>query len=291
MTNERRPLAAIFGCAGTKLSADEKRFFRDANPLGFILFARNIETPAATRALVADMRDAVRRSDAPVLIDQEGGRVSRLKPPHWRKAPPAQTFVDGAAKRGQAAALAAVRTNFRMIAAELADLGIDVDCAPVADVPVPGSHDVIGDRAYGADPTTIGLYARAVADGLLAGGVLPVVTTTTTTEVAERSLPEHGAHLGAVFLAERAAARWVLSFLRQPGRRHGRDCPYFDDSAGCFRISRALACFIPLCASSSPSCRPASPSSPPPRRPPARSASYIWIRSARSSPPSARSTR
>jgi beta-N-acetylhexosaminidase len=182
MTNERRPLAAIFGCAGTKLSRDEKRFFRDADPLGFILFARNIETPTATRALVADMRDCVGRSDAPVLIDQEGGRVSRLKPPHWRKAPPAQTFVDRAAKRGQAAALAAVRTNFRMIAAELADLGIDVDCAPVADVPVPGSHDVIGDRAYGADPATIGLYARAVADGLLAGGVLPVV----------KHLPGHG---------------------------------------------------------------------------------------------------
>ncbi|MCA3262167.1 MAG: beta-N-acetylhexosaminidase [Telmatospirillum sp.] len=182
MTNERRPLAAIFGCAGTKLSPDEKRFFRDADPLGFIVFARNIDTPAATRALVADLRDSVGRSDAPVLIDQEGGRVSRLKPPHWRKAPPAQTFVDRAAKRGQAAALAAVRTNFRMIAAELSDLGIDVDCAPVADVPIPGSHDVIGDRAYGADPATIGLYARAVADGLLAGGVLPVV----------KHLPGHG---------------------------------------------------------------------------------------------------
>jgi beta-N-acetylhexosaminidase len=158
MTSERRPLAAIFGCAGTKLTAEEKRFFRDADPLGFILFARNIETPAATRALVADLRDSVGRSEAPVLVDQEGGRVARLKPPHWRKAPPARTFVDRAAKHGQAAALAAVRTNFRMIAAELADLGIDVD------------------------PATIGLFARAVAEGLLAGGVLPVV----------KHLPGHG---------------------------------------------------------------------------------------------------
>jgi len=182
MNNERRPMAAIFGCAGTSLSETERRFFRDADPLGFILFARNIDTPAATRALVASLRDCVGRSDAPVLIDQEGGRVSRLKPPHWRKAPPARTFVDKAAKMGQSAALDAVRTNFRWIAAELSDLGIDVDCAPVADVPVPGAHDVIGDRAYGAEPATIALYARAVADGLLAGGVLPVV----------KHLPGHG---------------------------------------------------------------------------------------------------
>ena len=182
MSNERRPMAAIFGCAGTALSETERSFFRDADPLGFILFARNIDTPAATRALVASLRECVGRADAPVLIDQEGGRVSRLKPPHWRKAPPAQTFVDRAAKMGQEAALDAVRTNFRWIAAELSDLGIDVDCAPVADVPVPGAHDVIGDRAYGFEPATIALYARAVADGLLAGGVLPVV----------KHLPGHG---------------------------------------------------------------------------------------------------
>ncbi len=175
MMNARPPLAAIFGCAGAKLTPDEFSFLREADPLGFIIFARNITTPDATRALVASFREAVGRADAPVLIDQEGGRVARLRPPHWRKAPPARIFSDRAAVRGQDAAIAAVRTNFRLIAAELVDIGVDVDCAPVADVPVPGAHEVIGDRAYGADPATIALYARAVADGLLDGGVIPVV--------------------------------------------------------------------------------------------------------------------
>lgn len=180
--NPRRPLAAIFGCAGTALTKDEFRFLREADPLGFIVFARNVDTPEQTRALVASFREAVGRADAPVLIDQEGGRVARLRPPHWRKAPPALAFAQRASVRGQAAALAAVRTNFRWIAAELAALGIDVDCAPVADVPVPGAHDIIGDRAYGVEPAAIALYARAVADGLLDGGVLPVV----------KHMPGHG---------------------------------------------------------------------------------------------------
>ncbi len=178
----RHPLAAIFGCAGTSLTADEFRFLREADPLGFIVFARNISTPDATRALVASFREAVGRTDAPVLIDQEGGRVARLRPPHWRKAPPARTFVERASVRGQAAAIEAVRTNFRLIAAELIALGIDVDCAPVADVPVPGAHDIIGDRAYGRDPATIALFGRAAADGLLDGGVIPVV----------KHMPGHG---------------------------------------------------------------------------------------------------
>ena len=175
MTTGRPPLAAIFGCTGAKLTPDEFAFLREADPLGFIIFARNITTPDATRALVASFREAVGRADAPVLIDQEGGRVARLRPPHWRKAPPARVFSERATVRGHDAAIAAVRTNFRLIAAELIDIGVDVDCAPVADVPVPGAHDVIGDRAYGADPATIALYARAVADGLLDGGVIPVV--------------------------------------------------------------------------------------------------------------------
>ncbi|MBL8832916.1 MAG: beta-N-acetylhexosaminidase [Rhodospirillales bacterium] len=178
----RHPLAAIFGCAGTALSPDEFRFIRESDPLGFIIFARNISTPDATKALVASFREAVGRADAPVLIDQEGGRVARLRPPHWRKSPPARAFVERAAVRGQAAAIAAVRTNFRLIAAELSELGVDVDCAPVADVPIPGSHDVIGDRAYGADPAMIAAYGRAVADGLLDGGVIPVV----------KHMPGHG---------------------------------------------------------------------------------------------------
>jgi beta-N-acetylhexosaminidase len=177
-----RPLAAIFGCAGKALTAAERALYREADPLGFILFARNIGEPGGVKALVADMRNCVGRADAPVLIDQEGGRVARLKPPHWRKAPPALAFVERARAQGEGAALAALRNNFRLIARDLAELGITVDCAPVADVPVPGAHDVIGDRAYGSDPAAIGRYGRAVADGLLDGGVLPVL----------KHIPGHG---------------------------------------------------------------------------------------------------
>jgi beta-N-acetylhexosaminidase len=169
--------AVIFGCAGPTLSAAERDFFRDADPLGFILFARNIVDPAQVRSLVAALREAVGR-DAPVLIDQEGGRVQRLRPPHWRAAPAAARLAalpDPAAER-------AVWINARLIAAELADLGIDVDCAPVLDVPVPGAHGIIGDRAYGADPARVARLGAAAVAGLLAGGVLPVI----------KHLPGHG---------------------------------------------------------------------------------------------------
>ncbi len=177
-----RPSAIIYGCAGKSLTDEERALYRDVDPLGFILFARNVGTPDEVKALVADMRKSVGRADAPVLVDQEGGRVARLKPPHWRKAPPAMTFVERAGSRGEAAALAALRTNFHLIARELLDVGITVDCAPVADVPVPGAHDIIGDRAYGSDPAAIGRYGRAVAEGLLDGGVLPVL----------KHIPGHG---------------------------------------------------------------------------------------------------
>ncbi|CAA7623720.1 beta-N-acetylhexosaminidase [Magnetospirillum sp. UT-4] len=175
------PAAAIFGCAGPVLNAAERAFFARVRPLGFILFARNIETPDQVRALVAELRASVGRADAPVLIDQEGGRVQRLRPPHWRKAPPGAAFA-ALAGRDKAAALEAVRLNFRLIGRELADLGIDVDCAPVLDVPVPGAHDVIGDRAYGLDPAQVAELGRACCDGLLDEGVLPVV----------KHIPGHG---------------------------------------------------------------------------------------------------
>ncbi|MGE5504088.1 MAG: beta-hexosaminidase, partial [Actinomycetota bacterium] len=119
------PAAAVLGCSGLALTDDEKRLFERANPLGFILFARNIDTPDQVRALVAELRGQVGRPDAPVLIDQEGGRVQRLKPPHWRKAPPGEPFARLAA-RDRAQAVHALRTNFRLIGRELADLGIDV---------------------------------------------------------------------------------------------------------------------------------------------------------------------
>ncbi|MFZ5791824.1 MAG: beta-N-acetylhexosaminidase [Pseudomonadota bacterium] len=164
----------ILGCAGTRLSAEERAFFTRANPLGFILFARNCETPGQIRALVAELRSAVGRADAPVLIDQEGGRVARLKPPQWRAAAPAGRFGELAA-RNPHAAIEAVRLNSYLIARELAALGIDVDCAPVLDLRFPGAHEVIGDRAFGAAPQGVAELGRAACEGFLAGGVLPVI--------------------------------------------------------------------------------------------------------------------
>ena len=181
MVASNPPAAALFGCAGLTLSDAERRFFTQVNPLGFILFARNVDSPDQVRALVTALRDCVGRADAPVLIDQEGGRVQRLKPPHWRKAPPGDPFAQ-LALRDMAAAREALRLNFRLIGRELADLGIDVDCAPVLDVPVAGAHDVIGDRAYGRTAAQVSALAGEVMDGLLDEGVLPVI----------KHIPGHG---------------------------------------------------------------------------------------------------
>jgi beta-N-acetylhexosaminidase len=180
-TRAAPPLAAILGCAGPRLTAEERAFFRDANPYGFILFARNVETPDQVRALVAELRDSVGRADAPMMIDQEGGRVQRLKPPHWRAAPPGRRFGEAFA-RDAARAEQAAEANARLIAAELTALGIDVDCLPLLDLPVPGAHDVIGDRAFGETPAVVIALGRAVCRGLRAGGVMPIV----------KHIPGHG---------------------------------------------------------------------------------------------------
>ena len=145
------PLAAILGCAGPELTAAERDFFRAADPLGFIVFARNLVDPEQVRRLTRDLRATVGRDDAPILIDQEGGRVARLRPPHWRHPPAAERF--GALAAGdRARAARAVRVNHELMAAEMLDLGINVDCAPMVDVRAPGAHDIIGDRAFGTDP-------------------------------------------------------------------------------------------------------------------------------------------
>jgi beta-N-acetylhexosaminidase len=173
--------AVIFGCEGPALGAWERAFFADCDPLGFILFARNCETPDQVRALVADLRAAIGRDDAPVLIDQEGGRVARLRPPHWRAAPAAARF-GALAARDRGAAREAVRVNAGLLAAELAALGISVDCVPVLDLRAPGAHDVIGNRSFGADPELVADLGRALCEGLLSGGVIPVV----------KHIPGHG---------------------------------------------------------------------------------------------------
>jgi beta-N-acetylhexosaminidase len=166
--------AFIAGCSGPNLTPEEAAFFRDAAPWGFILFKRNIETPEQVRALCDSLRETVGRADAPVLIDQEGGRVQRMGPPHWPKYPAGSAYGrvhanDPLVRREIA------RLGGRLIAHDLREVGINVDCVPVLDVPVEGSHAIIGDRAYGRDPQTVAVLGRAAAEGLMAGGVLPVM--------------------------------------------------------------------------------------------------------------------
>jgi len=172
--------AAIYGCSGLTLTDDEKRFFSEASPWGFILFARNCQSPGQIRALIAALRESVGR-EAPILIDQEGGRVARLRPPQWRAYPPGRNYGAFYAAHPDKG-LEAVKRGARLIASELLDLGINVDCLPVLDVPVPGAHDVIGDRAYGITPAPVATLGRAAALGLLEGGVLPVI----------KHIPGHG---------------------------------------------------------------------------------------------------
>lgn len=173
--------AVIFGCDGYELDAAEAAFFREAKPWGFILFKRNCGSPDQVRRLTKALRETVGRSDAPILIDQEGGRVQRLRGDHWRARPTAGAF--GALNR-QDAGLARGLTydNARIMAGELHELGINVDCVPCVDVPIDGAHDIIGDRAFGRDPRVVASLGQAVIDGMLDGGVLPVV----------KHLPGHG---------------------------------------------------------------------------------------------------
>jgi beta-N-acetylhexosaminidase len=172
--------AFITGLSGLNVSANERAFLREAQPWGLIIFKRNVNTPQQVTELTKSFRDAVGWA-APVLVDQEGGRVQRLGPPHWPIFPPGARY--GAIyDRDVASGLAAARLGGHLIAAELSVLGIDVDCLPLADVLVPGADPVIGDRAYGTEPGKVAAIAGAIAQGLLAGGVLPVL----------KHLPGHG---------------------------------------------------------------------------------------------------
>lgn len=180
----------IFGAKGHRLSNQEASFFAEHRPAGFILFKRNVDTPDQVKALVAEMKRAADNPDALVLIDQEGGRVARLRPPHWREYPRGAQYgalwpIDPDLA-GEAAYLGA-----RLIADDLSQLGINVDCLPVLDVPVPGADNIIGDRAYGTTPTIVMALGRAAADGLMAGGVLPII----------KHIPGHGRAMADSHLA------------------------------------------------------------------------------------------
>ena len=172
-------LAAIFGCAGPVLLPEEVAFFADVQPAGFILFARNVEDPAQLARLTADLRAAV-GWNAPVLVDQEGGRVQRLRAPHWREWVPPLDTVLAAPDTETAAQIMGLR--MRIIAQELRAVGIDADCAPLGDLALPETHPFLKNRCYGSTVPQVVAVARAVADGLMAGGVLPVL----------KHLPGHG---------------------------------------------------------------------------------------------------
>ena len=171
--------AIILGCSGPRLTEAEAEFFAEAQPFGFILFRRNVEDPGQLAELVAALRGCVEH-DAPILIDQEGGRVQRMIPPHWTRYPPGEAYLKSS--NDLAGARETARLGARLMAHDLHAVGIDVDCLPVLDVPVPGAHDIIGDRAYAADPEHVAVLGRAAAEGLMAGGVLPVI----------KHIPGHG---------------------------------------------------------------------------------------------------
>jgi beta-N-acetylhexosaminidase len=166
--------AFISGCAGSALTDDERGLFAESRPCGLILFGRNCQSVAQLRALARDFRDAVESDEALVLIDQEGGRVERLRPPRWRHMPPARVYGDLYLYDPEGARAAAF-AGARLTAAALHDAGITVNCTPVLDVPEAGSHDIIGDRAFSFDPDVVGDLGRSVIEGTLAGGVLPVI--------------------------------------------------------------------------------------------------------------------
>jgi beta-N-acetylhexosaminidase len=173
--------ACILGLEGTVLTKREIAFFKDLQPWGLILFKRNVETPEQVRALTDSLRDVLGRDDAPILIDQEGGRVQRMGPPHWRKYPPGRAYGEAAAN-DPLVRRELTRLGARLMAEDLRAVGINVDCVPVLDVPAADGHEIIGDRAYGADAATVAILGRAAAEGLIAGGVLPVV----------KHIPGHG---------------------------------------------------------------------------------------------------
>lgn len=182
-TGERMASATIFGLSGAGLTSDEAAFFREADPWGFILFARNIADPDQLARLTVELRETVGR-DAPILVDQEGGRVQRLRPPHWQSWRDVALLFDHHRhdEESEARALEALRFRYRIIASELHTVGIDVNCAPLLDIPTADCHEIIGSRVLGKDPEQVIRRGRVVCEALLSGGVLPVI----------KHLPGHG---------------------------------------------------------------------------------------------------
>ena len=174
-------IPAIFGLSGLELTADERAFFRDCDPAGYILFGRNIENREQLRRLTDELRSLDGRDNLPILIDQEGGRVARMKSPEWPAFPSGAAF-DALYERAPASAIEAARLNAMALASMLSEVGITVDCQPLLDVRQPGASDVIGDRALGSEPMRVAALGRAILNGLQDGGVIGIV----------KHIPGHG---------------------------------------------------------------------------------------------------
>jgi beta-N-acetylhexosaminidase len=173
--------AAIYGLAGTELSAEETDFFRDAKPAGYILFRRNIETREQLRRLTDAIRDLEGHDEVPILIDQEGGRVARMRPPEWPAFPSGEAF-DQLYRLAPSSAIEAARVNARALGLMLHEVGVNIDCLPMLDVRQPGATDIVGDRALGSEPMQVAALGRAILDGLASAGALGVV----------KHIPGHG---------------------------------------------------------------------------------------------------
>lgn len=173
--------AAIYGIEGTELTADDRAFFRDADPAGFILFKRNCESRDQLIRLTGSLREVSGRPEVPILIDQEGGRVARMRPPEWPNFPPGEAF-DRLYQCAPSSAIEAARSNARALGLMLSEVGVNVDCLPMLDVRQPGATDIVGDRALGSDPMQVSALGRAILDGLHSAGVLGVI----------KHIPGHG---------------------------------------------------------------------------------------------------
>ncbi|HXG81713.1 MAG TPA: beta-N-acetylhexosaminidase [Sphingomicrobium sp.] len=174
-------LASIFGLSGTQLTVEEADFFRDARPAGYILFRRNIESRQQLRTLTDAVRDLEGHDEVPILIDQEGGRVARMRPPEWPAFPSGEAF-DQLYQLAPSSAIEAARVNARALGLMLHEVGINVDCLPMLDVRQPGASDIVGDRALGAEPMQVAALGKAILDGLKSAGTLGVI----------KHIPGHG---------------------------------------------------------------------------------------------------
>lgn len=202
--------AAIYGFEGLELTADERDFFRDSDPAGFILFKRNCETREQLKKLTDSLRSLTGRADVPILVDQEGGRVARLKPPEWQAFPAAERFAD-LYRIAPSSAIEAARSNARAIGLTLREVGISVDALPLLDVREEGASDIIGDRALGSEPMQVAALGRSVLDGLASAGVVGII----------KHMPGHGRavvdshhHLPIVTVNDEALERDLEPFER-----------------------------------------------------------------------------